>query len=120
MPSGEGLRRYREGTNKNGAPGEIRTPDLLLRRQQLYPAELRAHGYLQFTCEQERTENRQQNSGFSSWLTVVMDHNCENAFSVVLTTRGYSPLLLPAVAPSAAATASATAIASIPAAATTP
>src|SRR5436853_3099823 len=28
---------------KTGAPGEIRTPDLLLRRQSLYPAELRAH-----------------------------------------------------------------------------
>src|SRR5580692_2645800 len=42
MPSGEGLRQYREGTNKCGAPGEIRTPDLLLRRQPLYPAELRA------------------------------------------------------------------------------
>jgi hypothetical protein len=27
---------------RNGAPGEIRTPDLLLRRQSLYPAELRA------------------------------------------------------------------------------
>src|SRR5215472_5156548 len=27
----------------SGAPGEIRTPDLLLRRQPLYPAELRAH-----------------------------------------------------------------------------
>ena len=26
-----------------GAPGEIRTPDLLLRRQSLYPTELRAH-----------------------------------------------------------------------------
>jgi hypothetical protein len=26
----------------NGAPGEIRTPDPLLRRQLLYPAELRA------------------------------------------------------------------------------
>jgi hypothetical protein len=26
-----------------GAPGEIRTPDLLLRRQSLYPSELRAH-----------------------------------------------------------------------------
>jgi hypothetical protein len=29
---------------ENGAPGEIRTPDPLLRRQMLYPAELRAHG----------------------------------------------------------------------------
>ena len=28
---------------KNGTPGEIRTPDPLLRRQVLYPAELRAH-----------------------------------------------------------------------------
>ena len=26
-----------------GAPGEIRTPDLTLRRRSLYPAELRAH-----------------------------------------------------------------------------
>jgi hypothetical protein len=29
-------------TESIGAPGEIRTPDLLLRRQSLYPAELRA------------------------------------------------------------------------------
>ena len=28
---------------KNGAPGEIRTPDTLIRSQVLYPAELRAH-----------------------------------------------------------------------------
>src|SRR5579875_4227805 len=28
---------------KNGTPGVIRTPDPLLRRQVLYPAELRAH-----------------------------------------------------------------------------
>jgi hypothetical protein len=27
---------------KNGAPGEIRTPDPLVRSQMLYPAELRA------------------------------------------------------------------------------
>jgi hypothetical protein len=27
----------------DGAPGEIRTPDLTLRRRSLYPAELRAH-----------------------------------------------------------------------------
>jgi hypothetical protein len=31
-----------EQKRKDGAPGEIRTPDLLLRRQSLYPAELRA------------------------------------------------------------------------------
>jgi hypothetical protein len=28
-----------------GAPGEIRTPDPLVRSQVLYPAELRAHEY---------------------------------------------------------------------------
>jgi hypothetical protein len=30
---------------RNGAPGEIRTPDPLLRRQTLYPTELRARTY---------------------------------------------------------------------------
>ncbi len=30
-------------TERNGTPGVIRTPDPLLRRQVLYPAELRAH-----------------------------------------------------------------------------
>src|SRR5713101_7649539 len=35
-----------------GAPGETRTPDPLLRRQTLYPTELRAHGFelIQFTA----------------------------------------------------------------------
>ena len=28
-----------------GAPGEIRTPDLLVRSQTLYPTELRAHHF---------------------------------------------------------------------------
>jgi hypothetical protein len=43
------------GERKYGAPGEIRTPGLLLRRQPLYPAELRAHDqYLQFTWARER------------------------------------------------------------------
>ena len=34
---------------RSGAPGEIRTPDLQLRRLPLYPAELRAR-YVQFTA----------------------------------------------------------------------
>ena len=36
-----------DNTNKqkNGALEGIRTPDLLVRSQTLYPAELRAHGY---------------------------------------------------------------------------
>ena len=32
------------GPRENGAPGEIRTPDLLVRSQALYPTELRAQG----------------------------------------------------------------------------
>ena len=39
-------RKFREGLYfqevKSGAPGESRTPDLLVRSQTLYPAELRA------------------------------------------------------------------------------
>ena len=35
----------------NGAPGVTRTRDILLRRQMLYPAELRAHRH-QFTSKQ--------------------------------------------------------------------
>ncbi len=31
------------GKDNNGAPGEIRTPGLLVRSQALYPTELRAH-----------------------------------------------------------------------------
>ena len=34
----------------SGTPGPIRTADLLLRRQTLYPAELRAHSEQQFNC----------------------------------------------------------------------
>ena len=34
--------KLRDLREKNGAPGETRTPDPLLRRQTLYPAELRA------------------------------------------------------------------------------
>ena len=36
----------REGRLKNGAPGRIRTSDLLVRSQTLYPTELRAHARL--------------------------------------------------------------------------
>src|SRR6202011_5838277 len=34
--------RWHRDTSRSGAPGEIRTPDPLLRRQTLYPTELRA------------------------------------------------------------------------------
>ena len=35
---------------KNGAPGEIRTPDHLVRSQVLYPAELRARAIAEAHC----------------------------------------------------------------------
>ena len=41
----------------NGAPGEIRTPDLLIRSQSLYPAELRAHAFGR--CYRQRKNNRE-------------------------------------------------------------
>src|SRR6202035_4607884 len=43
-----GLMNYGEGVS--GAPGGIRTPDPLLRRQMLYPAELRARCVLLGYC----------------------------------------------------------------------
>ena len=39
-----------EVIEKYGAPWVIRTPDLLVRSQTLYPAELRAHGLESITC----------------------------------------------------------------------
>ncbi len=39
---GPRAQKWLNPTRKSGAPGEIRTPDLLLRRQSLYPSELRA------------------------------------------------------------------------------
>lgn len=42
-----GKSEYSKSFQKKGnAPGEIRTPDLLIRSQTLYPAELRAHAIL--------------------------------------------------------------------------
>ncbi len=35
--------RLKMGVGEYGAPGRIRTSDLLVRSQALYPAELRAH-----------------------------------------------------------------------------
>src|SRR6202042_2796272 len=46
------------GYRGSGARGEIRTPDLLVRSQTLYPTELRAHAYL------KRLPNGVKNSKF--------------------------------------------------------
>jgi hypothetical protein len=42
IASGGNSGKLLRGLRKHGAPGEIRTPDLTLRRRSLYPAELRA------------------------------------------------------------------------------
>src|ERR1700722_16327515 len=49
----------RGGPARSGARGEIRTPDLLVRSQTLYPTELRAHAYL------KRLPNGVENSKFA-------------------------------------------------------
>ena len=49
----------RGSAERNGTPGRSRTCDLLLRRQALYPAELRAHKDLRglyFRCSEYRSE----------------------------------------------------------------
>ncbi len=43
---------------KNGAPGEIRTPDHLVRSQVLYPAELRARAFVEAHCTLTRYMGR--------------------------------------------------------------
>jgi hypothetical protein len=47
---GEVSGRSKESKGFSGTPGPIRTADLLLRRQTLYPAELRAHNYRLPNC----------------------------------------------------------------------
>jgi hypothetical protein len=47
----------RFGKANSGAPGEIRTPDLTLRRRSLYPAELRAH-LIRITHFEARTRSK--------------------------------------------------------------
>ena len=47
--------RVRESMpGRSGAPGEIRTPDLLIRSQPLYPTELRAHATFDFSRKRFR------------------------------------------------------------------
>ena len=48
MEEGNNLAACRVDSEINGAPGEIRTPDLLVRSQTLYPTELRARLYLEY------------------------------------------------------------------------
>jgi hypothetical protein len=51
--------------NPDGARGEIRTPDLLVRSQTLYPTELRAHAY------QDRLPNGFKNAKFRGHCGLV-------------------------------------------------
>jgi hypothetical protein len=49
-----GARKGFFGKEKYGAPGEIRTPDLLVRSQALYPTELRARKGREYYHTNER------------------------------------------------------------------
>ncbi len=53
---------------KNGTPGGIRTPDLLLRRQLLYPAELLAH------FDGAGDGNRTRVSSLEGWCSTIELH----------------------------------------------
>ena len=54
--------------NKFGTPGGTRTPDLLLRRQLLYPAELLAHFY------GAGDGNRTRVSSLEGWCSTIELH----------------------------------------------
>lgn len=60
---------------KNGAPGEIRTPDNLLRRQMLYPAELQAHVLITAALIMVGAEGFE---GFSSTIKPACDKGFRN------------------------------------------
>src|SRR3984957_20979393 len=83
MPLKEEMGREK-AKRKSGAPGEIRTPDLLLRRQSLYPSELRAHSSrFQFTCavrKHQRDPTRltkvRADSKKGSRSTIVRNQTC--------------------------------------------
>src|SRR5277367_4245448 len=70
----------------NGAPGGIRTPDLLVRSQTLYPAELRAHSFsivaqriIFSSREGRRGRSFRPDVPSAVWaLTLGAAHLCEN------------------------------------------
>ena len=60
--------RVWEGLAKSGTPGGTRTPDLLLRRQLLYPAELLAH------LNGAGDGNRTRVSSLEGWCSTIELH----------------------------------------------
>ena len=51
---------------KSGAPGETRTPDPLVRSQMLYPAELRARGYMVYVQQSNAVSSAISTSSVSA------------------------------------------------------
>ena len=74
---------YPEKRQKNGTPGGIRTHDLLLRRQTLYPAELRVHTYCVTFNIYPLMENFKYTATFFSF------HHCQEAFQGVYLQKLY-------------------------------
>ena len=59
-----------EAKKLSGTPEWIRTTDLLLRRQTLYPAELRAHSLYHSTASSLSCVRRQLRMGLSTFATI--------------------------------------------------
>ena len=80
--------------NKRGTPREIRTPDLLLRRQLLYPAELLAHMHQPAQLDGAGDGNRTHVSSLEGWCSTIELHprNAQNR-NRTSDTRIFSPLL---------------------------
>jgi hypothetical protein len=63
---------------KNGAPGEIRTPDHQVRSLVLYPAELRAHGLLDCGNLTRKAKDAEARSGIIQVLVSAVNTLCED------------------------------------------
>jgi hypothetical protein len=66
----------RAGPLLDGAPGEIRTPDPLLRRQMLYPAELRARSESKSDSKAFAAVPKIKSSSFSHYCVRLRQNPC--------------------------------------------
>src|SRR5436190_23703459 len=95
IDAGEKFLKSLKRQGKIGAPGEIRTPDLLLRRQSLYPAELRARAnslQLRVLPQQSRspmfTKRKYEQHAFQCWGDSPRVHKNEGEL-LITSARGH-------------------------------
>ena len=72
----------------SGAPGEIRTPDLLLRRQPLYPAELRARGEYSLHGRAKEQQRRRERMRWEAELVGLTSDRVDRRLDRRLCRRG--------------------------------